>query len=205
MASKRIVAVGGIPYYVSGEVAHGSEPAHHTLADLEATGMRVRTDTLATAIDVAGNRLAVRDTDGRAEELPYDALIVGTGTVSVRPLHAEPGSGDGGERGVGAPRWLPLGTTAHRHGRVAGENALGGHRWCATAGHRPPAPAAPTTTRRTTRAPSVFVCTHNSARSHLAAAVWKGRSTVPTASAGTDPARGVHPALSPPHAGTASP
>ncbi|WP_329315811.1 arsenate reductase/protein-tyrosine-phosphatase family protein [Streptomyces sp. NBC_01262] len=39
----------------------------------------------------------------------------------------------------------------------------------------------------------VFVCTHNSARSHLAAALWKRRSTVPAASAGTQPAQRVHP------------
>ncbi|MGI3226135.1 MarR family transcriptional regulator [Streptomyces sp. GTA36] len=39
----------------------------------------------------------------------------------------------------------------------------------------------------------VFVCTHNSARSHLAAALWKRHSTVPVASAGTQPASRVHP------------
>jgi protein-tyrosine-phosphatase len=39
----------------------------------------------------------------------------------------------------------------------------------------------------------VFVCTHNSARSQLAAALWKRRSEVPAASAGTRPARRVHP------------
>jgi protein-tyrosine-phosphatase len=39
----------------------------------------------------------------------------------------------------------------------------------------------------------VFVCTHNSARSQLAAALWRRRSTVPVASAGTVPARRVHP------------
>jgi ArsR family transcriptional regulator, arsenate/arsenite/antimonite-responsive transcriptional repressor / arsenate reductase (thioredoxin) len=44
------------------------------------------------------------------------------------------------------------------------------------------------------RAPRVvFVCTHNSARSQLAAALWQERSTVPVASAGTEPARRVHP------------
>ncbi|WP_256098678.1 FAD-dependent oxidoreductase [Streptomyces agglomeratus] len=47
--------------------------------------MQVRTNTLATSIDVAGRRLAVRNEDGRAELLSYDALIVGTGAVSVRP------------------------------------------------------------------------------------------------------------------------
>jgi ArsR family transcriptional regulator, arsenate/arsenite/antimonite-responsive transcriptional repressor / arsenate reductase (thioredoxin) len=39
----------------------------------------------------------------------------------------------------------------------------------------------------------VFVCTHNSARSQLAAALWTQRSRVPAASAGTQPARRVHP------------
>jgi protein-tyrosine-phosphatase/DNA-binding HxlR family transcriptional regulator len=39
----------------------------------------------------------------------------------------------------------------------------------------------------------VFVCTRNSARSQLAAAVWAGTSHVPVASAGTHPASRVHP------------
>jgi len=39
----------------------------------------------------------------------------------------------------------------------------------------------------------VFVCTQNSARSQLAAAIWARRSSVPTASAGTKPALRVHP------------
>lgn len=39
----------------------------------------------------------------------------------------------------------------------------------------------------------VFVCTHNSARSQLASALWRDRSSVPAASAGTEPARRVHP------------
>jgi protein-tyrosine-phosphatase/DNA-binding HxlR family transcriptional regulator len=44
------------------------------------------------------------------------------------------------------------------------------------------------------RAPRVvFVCTHNSARSQLATALWKRRSSVPAASAGTEPAARVHP------------
>jgi len=39
----------------------------------------------------------------------------------------------------------------------------------------------------------VFVCTQNSARSQLAAAIWSRRSHVPAASAGTEPAERVHP------------
>jgi protein-tyrosine-phosphatase len=39
----------------------------------------------------------------------------------------------------------------------------------------------------------VFVCTHNSARSQLAAALWADRTHRPVASAGTHPAERVHP------------
>lgn len=39
----------------------------------------------------------------------------------------------------------------------------------------------------------VFVCTRNSARSQLAAALWTGGSDVPATSAGTRPAAAVHP------------
>jgi protein-tyrosine-phosphatase/DNA-binding transcriptional ArsR family regulator len=39
----------------------------------------------------------------------------------------------------------------------------------------------------------VFVCTRNSARSQLAAALWSSRSPIPATSAGTDPADRVHP------------
>ena len=39
----------------------------------------------------------------------------------------------------------------------------------------------------------VFVCTHNSARSPLAAALWNDTSPIPATSAGTHPAAAVHP------------
>jgi protein-tyrosine-phosphatase len=39
----------------------------------------------------------------------------------------------------------------------------------------------------------VFVCTHNSARSQLAAALWRRHSAVPSTSAGTEPAQRIHP------------
>jgi protein-tyrosine-phosphatase len=39
----------------------------------------------------------------------------------------------------------------------------------------------------------VFVCTHNSARSQLAAVLWNRRARTPAASAGTRPAARVHP------------
>jgi protein-tyrosine-phosphatase/DNA-binding HxlR family transcriptional regulator len=39
----------------------------------------------------------------------------------------------------------------------------------------------------------LFVCTANSARSHLAAALWHQASRIPAASAGTRPAAAIHP------------
>jgi len=78
-------SICGIPYYVSGEVGHWSNLAHRTHADLEATGMTLRLDTLATAIDVAGHRLALRTADGTETALPYDRLIIGTGALPAVP------------------------------------------------------------------------------------------------------------------------
>jgi protein-tyrosine-phosphatase/DNA-binding transcriptional ArsR family regulator len=49
----------------------------------------------------------------------------------------------------------------------------------------------PASTREAPRV--VFVCTQNSARSQMAAALWNAGSDVPATSAGTDPAAAVHP------------
>jgi protein-tyrosine-phosphatase len=51
--------------------------------------------------------------------------------------------------------------------------------------------AVPTARRRGGRA--LFVCTHNSARSQLAAALWRRRTGGEAGSAGTHPAQRVHP------------
>jgi NADPH-dependent 2,4-dienoyl-CoA reductase/sulfur reductase-like enzyme len=78
-------SICGIPYYVSGEVTHWTNLAHRTAADLEATGMSLRTDTRVTAINAAAHTVDVIDSAGAASQLGYDALIVGTGAVSTRP------------------------------------------------------------------------------------------------------------------------
>jgi NADPH-dependent 2,4-dienoyl-CoA reductase/sulfur reductase-like enzyme len=78
-------SICGIPYYVSGEVAHWRNLAHRTTADLEATGMRLRLDTTARRIDVGGRKLLVTGPGGHEELLAYDKLVVGTGAVPVRP------------------------------------------------------------------------------------------------------------------------
>jgi NADPH-dependent 2,4-dienoyl-CoA reductase/sulfur reductase-like enzyme len=79
-------SICGIPYYVSGEVAHWRSLAHRTVADLEATGMSLRLDTTARRIDVADHKLLVTSPGGTEELIAYDKLVVGTGAVPVRPL-----------------------------------------------------------------------------------------------------------------------
>ena len=78
-------SICGIPYYVSGEVAHWTNLAHRNAADLAATGMRVLTDTRATRINAGEHSLDVLDLDGTPRQLSYDALIIGTGAISARP------------------------------------------------------------------------------------------------------------------------
>jgi NADPH-dependent 2,4-dienoyl-CoA reductase/sulfur reductase-like enzyme len=78
-------SICGIPYYVSGEVAHWRNLAHRTIADLEAAGMRLRLDTLARRIDVAGRKLLVTGPSGTEDLISYDELIIGTGAVPARP------------------------------------------------------------------------------------------------------------------------
>jgi NADPH-dependent 2,4-dienoyl-CoA reductase/sulfur reductase-like enzyme len=78
-------SICGIPYYVSGEVTHWRNLAHRTTADLEATGMRLRLDTTARRIDVAGRKLLISAHGGTEELLSYDKLVVGTGAIPVRP------------------------------------------------------------------------------------------------------------------------
>ena len=78
-------SICGIPYYVSGEVPHWKNLAHRTIADLEATGMQLRLDTVALRIDADDHKLLLVRPDGNEELVAYDALVVGTGAVSVRP------------------------------------------------------------------------------------------------------------------------
>ena len=91
-------SICGIPYYLSGEVAHWRNLAHRSLADLEAAGMRLRLDTTARRIDVAARKLLVTSPSGAEELLSYDKLLVGTGAVPVRP----PISGLAGPDALGA-------------------------------------------------------------------------------------------------------
>ncbi len=78
-------SICGIPYYVSGEVTHWRNLAHRSVADLEATGMKLRLNTTATHIDAQAHTVTVATADGGKELLGYDATVIGTGAVPVRP------------------------------------------------------------------------------------------------------------------------
>jgi NADPH-dependent 2,4-dienoyl-CoA reductase/sulfur reductase-like enzyme len=78
-------SICGIPYYVSGEVAHWRNLAHRTIDDLEAAGMALRLDTTARAIDLPSRKLLVTGPDGGGDTISYDQLVIGTGAVPVRP------------------------------------------------------------------------------------------------------------------------
>ncbi len=78
-------SICGIPYYISGDVPHWHNLAHRTIADLEATGMRLQLNTTARRIEPAGRKLLVTRPDGAEALLAYDQLIIGTGAVPVRP------------------------------------------------------------------------------------------------------------------------
>ena len=78
-------SICGIPYYLSGEVPRWQTLAHRTMADLEATGMRLRLDTTARRIDVPARKLLVTAADASEDLIGYDQLVIGTGAVPVRP------------------------------------------------------------------------------------------------------------------------
>ena len=78
-------SICGIPYYISGDVGHWRNLAHRTIDDLEATGMTFKLDTRAHRIDSAAHRVLISTPEGVEGSLDYDALVIGTGAVPIRP------------------------------------------------------------------------------------------------------------------------
>jgi NADPH-dependent 2,4-dienoyl-CoA reductase/sulfur reductase-like enzyme len=78
-------SICGIPYFVSGDVTDWRDLAHRSLADLEATGITLQLNTLARKIDPQRHCVLLETADGEQKWLEYDALVVGTGAVPVRP------------------------------------------------------------------------------------------------------------------------
>ncbi|CAN5539754.1 FAD-dependent oxidoreductase [soil metagenome] len=95
------------------EAAHGGEPVSRTV-DLVLVVVGVRPDTELAA--AAGAELGVKGTIVVNEAMRTTLPDVFAAGDCVHTHH----------RLLGLT-WLPLGTTAHKQGRVAGENALGGN------------------------------------------------------------------------------
>ncbi|MGW1345648.1 FAD-dependent oxidoreductase [Kribbella sp. NPDC002412] len=74
-------SICGVPYHLSGEVPDWRDLAHRTAADIEATGIDVRINHTATAINSARRVVTVNG----ALELDHDRLIIGTGAEPLRP------------------------------------------------------------------------------------------------------------------------
>lgn len=77
----------GIPYYVSGDVSDHTqlqETSFHMVRDVEffraCKDFTVRTQTRALAIDRKAKTVRVQGPDGQEEDLPYDKLVLATGS-----------------------------------------------------------------------------------------------------------------------------
>lgn len=81
------LSICGLPYWHSREVPRWQQLAHRSIADLEATGMRLLLDHQVTDLDLDARRLRfTRHADGGTSgELGFDRLVLGTGAHPVRP------------------------------------------------------------------------------------------------------------------------
>ncbi len=82
----------GIPYYVSGDVSDLKgllSTSFHMVRDPEffagAKGIKVLTHTEALAIQRQAKTVRIRRPDGNQEDLPYDKLVIATGSLPVIP------------------------------------------------------------------------------------------------------------------------
>ena len=63
-------SICGIPYYISGEVEQWRNLAHRSIAELKATGMRMRLNTLARRIDADRHRVLLARSGRRSTDWP---------------------------------------------------------------------------------------------------------------------------------------
>jgi NADPH-dependent 2,4-dienoyl-CoA reductase/sulfur reductase-like enzyme len=78
-------SICGLPFYLSGEVSDWRSLAHRTKDEIEQAGIRLLLDHIATAIDADRKIVQIVDAEGRATELSYDRLVIGTGAESIKP------------------------------------------------------------------------------------------------------------------------
>ncbi len=78
-------SICGIPFYLSGETPDWRDLAHRTREQIEASGLSLRLNTLAVAIDPSAKTVLLRAADGAEETCAYDSLVIGTGAVPIEP------------------------------------------------------------------------------------------------------------------------
>jgi NADPH-dependent 2,4-dienoyl-CoA reductase/sulfur reductase-like enzyme len=71
-------SICGIPYFLSGEVGDWRDLAHRTIDQIQATGVEVRLNERATAIDPKAKWVTTATANGR-DRLGYDRLVIATG------------------------------------------------------------------------------------------------------------------------------
>ncbi|MDX3850690.1 FAD-dependent oxidoreductase [Streptomyces sp. AK02-01A] len=119
----------GIPYWVSGDVTERDDLIARTPAEHRERAIDLRMRSEVNKIDVAGQRVRVRDlTDGTESWTGFDKLVVATGARPVRP--ALPGIDAPGVHGVqtlgdGQALLDTLGATSGRHAVVVGAGYIG--------------------------------------------------------------------------------
>lgn len=77
----------GIPYWISGTVAHRNDLIARSAAQHRDNGIEVRTRTEVVGIDLTARTVRARDLEehGREYDEPFDTLVYATGAVPVRP------------------------------------------------------------------------------------------------------------------------
>jgi NADPH-dependent 2,4-dienoyl-CoA reductase/sulfur reductase-like enzyme len=77
----------GIPYWISGTVAHRNDLISRSAAQHRDNGIDVRTRTEVVGIDLPARTVRARDLEehGREYDEPFDTLVYATGSVPMRP------------------------------------------------------------------------------------------------------------------------
>ncbi|MHC4564107.1 MAG: FAD-dependent oxidoreductase, partial [Planctomycetota bacterium] len=76
----------GLPYYVGGEIAQRDSLLVVSAKQLASRfNIKVCPKTTAIGIDRGRNIVVVRDRNGSSDDIPYDRLILATGTEAIRP------------------------------------------------------------------------------------------------------------------------
>lgn len=77
-------SICGLPFYLSGEIADWRTLAHRTRDEIEAQGVQVLVNHWAEQINPGEQTVHVAG-DAGTKDLSYDALVIATGAVSIKP------------------------------------------------------------------------------------------------------------------------